>query len=448
MTQPKPKTTSTDNLDGRPHEVRAVAIIGAGFSGLTLAWALNRIGVRVEIFEKTGRAGGLLHTERQPILAEAAANALLANESVEILFEELELKPLKAGHRSNKRWIFRGKPRQLPLGLSDLLKTALNFISQHYKKQSQPRAQETLQAWSERVLSGVSAEYLVSPAMRGVYAVTADQLSASLVLAPLFAAKKANTQKRKLKGSLSLKSGLQELIEALIKNLQSADILIRPEAINSFEKIKSSFAAVVVATDAPAAGQLLATENSELGAQLKELPRVDISSVNIAFSEKKTIQGFGCLFPADQHFYSMGVLFNSDIFVNRSYFSKATAERKNSDVENETWISSDISSNDESLIEKILIDRQRLTGLREQPLWARINRWPRGLPLYGLELEKWLTNRNKTDSIEQGCRLTELSFPTYLTGNYLGVIGLARILSYNMRLAARIKKEIYAISDT
>ncbi|MBY0452011.1 MAG: hypothetical protein K2P92_03175, partial [Bdellovibrionaceae bacterium] len=200
--------------------------------------------------------------------------------------------------------------------------------------------------------------------------------------------------------------------------------------------------------DAPAAGQLLATENSVLGAELKALPRVDLSSVNIAFSEVKSLKGFGCLFPADQHFYSMGVLFNSDIFENRSYFSKATAEQKNSDVENETWITADVSSSDESLLEKILIDRQRLTGLRQQPLWARINRWPRGLPLYGLELEKWLSKRNQIDSVENGCRLTELPFPTYLTGNYLGVIGLARILSYNLRLAERIKKEIYAVSDT
>lgn len=427
---------------------RAVAIIGAGFSGLTLAWALNRIGVRVEIYEKTGRAGGLLHTERKPILAEAAANALLANEAVELLFDELQLTPVKAGYRSNKRWIFRDKPRQLPLGLRDILRAALNFISKYYQKKIPPQAGETLLAWGERVLSGTSAEYLISPAMRGVYAVTADQLSASLVLAPLFAAKSKTARKRKLKGSVSLNGGLQELIDALIKNLQLADILIHPQAITSFEKIKKTFAGVVVAVDAPAAGQLLATENSVLGAELKALPRVDLSSVNIAFSEAKSLKGFGCLFPADQHFYSMGVLFNSDIFENRSYFSKATAGQKNSDVENETWITADVSSSDESLLEKILIDRQRLTGLRQQPLWARINRWPRGLPLYGLELEKWLSKRNQIDSVENGCRLTELPFPTYLTGNYLGVIGLARILSYNLRLAERIKKEIYAVSDT
>jgi protoporphyrinogen/coproporphyrinogen III oxidase len=425
-----------------------VAIVGAGFSGLTLAWALNRIGVRVEIFEKTGSAGGLLHTEHQPILAESAANAMLANEDVELLFDELQLTPVKAGYRSNKRWIFRDKPRQLPLSLLEIFKTAVNFVSRYLKNQTLPLAGETLQAWGERVLSDTSSNYLVSPAMRGVYAVTADQLSASLVLAPLFKAKSRSIRKRKLKGSLSFKGGLQELTEALIENLQTADVLVHHESVASFTSIKKSFAAAVVATDSTAAGQLLMTENTELGTELKNLPRVDLSSVNIAFLEAKSLKGFGCLFPAGQNFKSMGVLFNSDIFENRSYFIQAKDGPKKTDVENETWITADVSSSDESLLEKILSDRQRLTGLSQQPLWARINRWPRGLPLYGLELEKWLSKRNQINSVENGCRLTELPFPTYLTGNYLGVIGLARILSYNLRLADRIKKEIYAVSDT
>ncbi len=431
-----------------PSNSRSVAIIGAGFSGLTMAWALNRIGVRVELYEKSARLGGLLQTEHKPILAEAAANALLGNESVELLFNDLQLTPLKAGYRSNKRWIFRDRPRQLPLGLREVLKTAFNFLSQYRKKQTAPQSGETLQAWGERVLSEASTEYLLSPAMRGVYAVTAERLSASLVLAPVFGQKIKKAKNRKIKGSISLQGGLQELIEALLKKLQVADVPIHSETVSSFEKIKKSFAAAVVATDSPAAGLLLATENSLIGNEIKNLPRVDLSSVNIAFAEQKNMQGFGCLFPARQHFYSMGVLFNSDIFEYRSNFSKVTAEQKTSEVENETWITGDVSSNDESLIEKILIDRERLTGLRQQPLWVRVNRWPQGLPLYGLELEQWLNKRKQLETFENGCRLTEISFPTYLTGNYLGVIGLARILDYNIRLAERIKKEIYAISNS
>lgn len=444
------KKTSSFSAAGdskaKPGGACAVAIIGAGFSGLTLAWALNRLGVPVEIFEKTSRAGGLLQTERQPILAEAAANALLANEAVEILFEDLQVTPIRAGHRSNKRWIYRGRPRQMPLSFLDLLKSVLNFLVHYSQKKSSPRIGETLYSWCSRVLSVAAAEYLVSPAMRGIYAVSADQLSASLVLAPFLNRKNAS-RKRKLKGSVNLKGGFQELVDALEKHLRAAGVPLQTDRIiNTFEKLKKTHLAVVIATEAPAAGQLVATENKSLGEELQRLPRVDLSSVNIAFAEPKSIRGFGCLFPADQHFYSMGVLFNSDIFENRSYYLKATPEQKASNVENETWITSDVSSSNESLIERILIDRERLTGQRHQPLWARVNRWPRGLPLYGSQLETWIAQRNKIDSLEQGCRLTELSLPVYLTGNYLGHIGLARILDYNLRLADRIQKEIYAVS--
>ena len=69
--------------------MKTVKIAGAGFSGLTLAYQLLRQGMQVEIYEKQLYPGGLIksmHLENG--LVETAANAFLADQSIEELFND------------------------------------------------------------------------------------------------------------------------------------------------------------------------------------------------------------------------------------------------------------------------------------------------------------------------------------------------------------------------
>src|SRR5579871_2930471 len=66
--------------------MREVIVIGAGFSGMTAAYYLNKSGYKVEVFEKQNAPGGLIKTVETPWgECELAANGILNSK----LFEDL-----------------------------------------------------------------------------------------------------------------------------------------------------------------------------------------------------------------------------------------------------------------------------------------------------------------------------------------------------------------------
>jgi protoporphyrinogen/coproporphyrinogen III oxidase len=413
---------------------KSVAILGAGFSGLTLARELNRRGLRVEVFEKAPRLGGLIQTSLEPVLCESAAHAILASQEVENLFQELALEMLLAKKESKAKWIFRGRPRNWPLKISEILRTAAALAGSRIQNELRPKPFETIQVWCERVATPEVAHYLLGPALQGVYATQPDRLSASLIIGGMFS-QETKIVRGLQRGSVAPPRGMFQLIEAMAADLQNKNVPIRFSQTVSLPDLQSRFSAVVVATSMPAAGELLLSSCPMFSRELKKLPMLSVSSATVGFAEghAKRLRGFGCLFPKPEGYESLGVLFNTDIFEQRG------------EGVSETWIlPSDYPQLSEAeVLELILRDRQRLGLMQARPLSCQIHRWPQGLPLYGVELEAFLA-RGHFDgpAFVTGAKLRESETPLFLTGNYLGGIGLTKILSYNRRLADRIRREL------
>ena len=75
----------------------------------------------------------------------------------------------------------------------------------------------------------------------------------------------------------------------------------------------------------------------------------------------------------------------------------------------------------------IAAERERFYGKRDEPVEVRITRWPRVLPHYSVELEKILTT------------LVAPPENVALVGNYLGRIGLAKILERAAVVAEEVR---------
>jgi hypothetical protein len=78
------------------------------------------------------------------------------------------------------------------------------------------------------------------------------------------------------------------------------------------------------------------------------------------------------------------------------------------------------------------------------------------LPTYNNELLLFLKgesflkkqNENSLQVFIEGARLKYPQKFVYLTGNYLGGLGLSKILDYNLRLTQKIKMDLYEVTHS
>jgi oxygen-dependent protoporphyrinogen oxidase len=400
---------------------KVVHVVGAGFAGLTVSLRLAQAGMDVHLYERSDRVGGLLGTEITDCgLAEKAANAMIRTYKAEELFKELDVNFVLPLAESKKRFIFRNVPRRWPLGFLESLATAIKFLPRFIliKKSLFPRPGETLQAWGERSLGSPATEFLLGPAMQGIYGNDVQNLSASLILGPAFTRKQKTGAYR---GLISGKNGMQDLVNALETRLKNLGVHIH---LNAEIDIKTLTGPVVIATSAHAAAPILQSVLPSLAELLKQVRTTTLLSATLFFkSTQMNFRGFGCLIPRTYKMKSLGVLLNTYIFPhrNRTY--------------SETWIlggadAADIVDAEDSLILKIIgEERFRILKDTSSLLDYRIHRYKKALPLYDLELEKILTEI-KTLPLGR----------VHLHGNYLGGIGLSKILERSDQLAQEISK--------
>lgn len=386
-----------------------ITVVGAGFSGLTTAYFLSKQGHKVRISEKTDRAGGLIKTIRTPHgLVETAANGLLNSVRLEAMCADIGVPLIPTRKEGRKRFIFRGKPKQVPLTLSDIGRMALRFgVS---ARALRPRQFETIADWGRRVIGRGATDYILTPALGGIYAGDPERLSASLIFGRASLPDHLATnrpQKAKVRGTVAPQDGMQQLIDGLQNYLEKAGV----EFDFNQDSTARGSEPTVVCLSARAAAEYLAPDAPAVSAALREVEMLSIATVTCFYGmDAAKLKGFGCLFPRDQGFRARGVLFNDSIFAGRG---PAHAE---------TWIFGGaldpgvVKLTEAEFADLIASEREKFYGKKDQPLDVYVTRWPNALPHYSIEFEKVLTTLPAPpDNIS-------------LVGNYLGRIGLAKIL--------------------
>ena len=388
--------------------MKSITVVGAGFSGLTTAYLLTKAGREVRIFEKTARPGGLIRTTRtEHGLVETAANGILNSARFEAMSADIGVPLLPVSANARKRFIYRGKPRQLPLNFAEALRIAVGLIGN--ATHLRPRPFETIADWGTRVLGKGATEYLLSPALGGIYAGDPSRLSGSLIFGRANLPGHLKTyrpQKAKVRGTVAPPNGMEQLIDALVDYLRKRDVEMHFET----DVLPDRNEPIIVCLSATAAAKYLANVAPDLSHELVRVEMLSLLTATCFFdNEANTLSGFGCLFPRDQGFRARGVLFNDCIFEGRG------------PAHSETWIfggalDPEITNlNDEEITSTILADRGRFYRQQDNPLAVHIKRWPNALPHYSIDLERTLV------------KIPEPPPNIALVGNYLGRIGLAKI---------------------
>lgn len=401
--------------------MKKVSVIGAGFAGLTVSLRLAQKGFQVDLYESSSRVGGLLGTDiTSHGIAERAANALIRTEKSEALLLELGLTPVLPLESSKKRFFFRDRPRTWPLSFPETFGFLFRLVPRLLKgkKTLSPRDLETLQSWGERLLGSPATRFILGPAMQGIYANDISGLSAGLILGPLFNKKK----KDKYRGLLAGPQGMQDIVNHLELRLKELGVRIH---LNSSVALETLSGPIVLATSAAAATQLTEKSHASVSALLKKIRMSSLISVTLFFDKfQTTYQGFGCLIPRGYGLKTLGVLMNTYIFKGRDK------------TYNETWILGGYSEEallektDSELVQMLLEERSHILGQNNNILEYRINRWKKALPYYDLQLEEVLRDLQKQDSPD-----------LFLHGNYLGGIGLSKILERSDLIAEEIANQ-------
>ncbi len=408
-------------------------VIGAGVSGLFLGFFLKKRGFKFKIYERSEYVGGLVQTSQTPFgLVESGPNGVMWCPAFEEMCDILDLKPIAPKKEAKERYIYRdGSLKQMPLKTKDLIRvfSKLPFIKR--------KPFETVADFGKENFGQAFCDYLLAPAVAGIYGEHIDKLSfkgALPMLEDIFGAsstrhwtigafskiKKVRSQNRKssLKGTHSFEFGMQQLIDALFEYLRE-DIEFT-ESITNKIKIENP----IYCIPAHAFNEIL--EDQYLLRLLNEIEYTSLISATAFFLKedlKAFKSGFGVLVPFVEELNSRGVLFNNNIFENRVSEESLISLTF---IINPSYCSHSLRTEAE-IVKAIIKDTNHLFGgTISKPLFYRINNWGKALPLY---------TPNHMRILEKLDKHIQNELPNvHLFGNYAGHISMRKMAEVAQRV--------------
>lgn len=391
-------------------------VVGAGAAGLAAATTLRAAGREVLVLEASARAGGSAWTERRDgYLVERGANAFrLGPGALRFLIAAgLDSLALAAAPASRERFLRRGgRLVPVPMGPLELVRTPLlsargklRLLQEPFVRRGDPSG-ESVAEFAARRLGPEVVSALIGPFLTGVYAGDETRLGAEAVFPSLVAAERRSgsigrgllasafdrKRPRGRPGSWSTASGLQGLVDALATPLGPALRLSSRVSEIGFESgsyhleiegqspIRAR--AVVVALPAPTGASLLGALEPDAAQELAAIEYAPVASVSFGVEPgavRESLRGFGFLVPRGEGDALLGCLFLSELFpgrapAGRQLLTLLAGGTRRPDVLNEP---------DDRLRAMLLRELDAALGLRGEPTFLGVARWPRAVPQPG-----------------------------------------------------------------
>ena len=411
---------------------KPVAVLGGGATGLAAAYKLVRLGRRVRLFEASPRLGGAVHSERSDgWLVEAGPNTILENHrDIFSLVTELGLdgECVAASPAAKNRYIVRdGQLHPVPTSPLALWRTPLfsgpskRRLFTELLAKPQERANDI--SLADFVASHFGQEivdYALNPFIGGVYAgdpamlstrhtfpqlLEGEQSHGSLIRGQLAQAK-ARRERGEPKGRIvSFRNGLQTLTDALAHALPAGAVELEAKVVNLSTALGApwrvtwtrggasyveEFGAVVIALPAAALSKLtFGLDAHRPLTVLEEVVHPPVTSLFLGFRREQVrhpLDGFGALIPKVEKRKLLGVLFSSSLFPGRApdghvALTAMVGGSTNPDM---------AALPPDELRAHVLAELRELLVIAGDPVFHRLNVWPRAIPQYNLGYERYL----------------------------------------------------------
>jgi len=401
----------------------AIAVVGAGLTGLTAAYRLKQQGHRIVVYEASDRAGGaIVSLRRDGYLAELGPSSLaLPSPLVAKLLVDLGLDASKVTSSAvaRHRYIVRkGRLTRLPMSPAELLTTRLLSNSAKLAIFMEPLLdagdsplEESIAAFVRRRFNQEVLDYIVNPFIAGMFAGDPEQLSLRHATPKLHALERGHGSVMKAivqtmrasreglhgpggAGVVSFRNGLQELPDALVREVGSEVRLRAPVTqvrkgssgwtVGAAFQSPELFDAVVYAAPAHCLDEIdLDLAGAERLSTLASIFHPPVAVVALGFRRdhlSHPLDGFGFLTPEVERKRVLGAVFSSSVFPERApdghvLVTVFVGGTRDPDL---------VQADPQTLTARVLDDLRSLLGTSGEPTFRALRVWPKAIPQYVL----------------------------------------------------------------
>jgi oxygen-dependent protoporphyrinogen oxidase len=404
-----------------------IAVVGGGIAGLALAERLVAAAHEVTVVEPEARAGGLVRSERRDgFLCETGPQAILSGRPdtrALLAAAGVEARAISAHEATKRRFVYiRGALRPLPANPPALLKTdllgtmaKLRLAREPFIAKGDPTRDESVLAFFERRFGAEAARAIGAPAVIGVYAGDAANLSIKSALPRLWELEQkhgsvlrgAIAERGRMQStdgpprSFSFPEGLEELPRALAAKLGRRLVAARAAALEpvgtdwrvALEPGASAThidaERVVLATPGAVTAKLLAPIAPAAAAAVASVPAAPIAVASLGFRAPAgasapdlgmDLAAYGFIVARGEGPTLLGCQYETSIFDHRAPPGAVLLRA----LLGGTFDPAIVDAPDDAIAARALGDLRRVAGLRADPDFVAVWRHPAGIPQYDL----------------------------------------------------------------
>ncbi|MEL5848875.1 MAG: protoporphyrinogen oxidase [Candidatus Igneacidithiobacillus chanchocoensis] len=384
-------------------------IVGAGITGLSLAYALQAAGKEFRLLEAGPGVGGNIQTETEAgFTYDLGPNTLLVRDPrVTALLEDLALPEQLANPLARRRFVVNRRHELVALGPKTLLggrllsaRARLRLLTEPFR----PRAtgDESIAAFVRRRLGPEVLDWMVDPFVSGVYAGDPERLSLAASLPRLAQMEKehgsllgAALRGRRRKGSksrlLSFAGGMQSLPQGIAVRL--GEKLLCDSPVTAMHPTGTTWQVesangdwetehLILCLPTQEIARLLPPQAATLRDQLAAIEYPELATVALGFGREQIqhpLDGFGVLIPRKLRIATLGALFSSTLFPDRAPTDHVLLTAFLGGAQGKLP-----SAKTEDIVARVVEDLRPLLGIGGEPRFQRVRLWPRAIPQYQL----------------------------------------------------------------